>query len=654
MQPVSVFRRVLAPVFVLVLAAALFLVAWIPPVSAATLNTVASRYRFTELPIALPPGLPMHTVRPVNPLYYPIRAWISSVGAAIALNDIEGTGLPDDLCLVDTRSDSVIVTPAPGTGNRYAPFVLNPAPLPMGPAIAPMGCTPGDFNGDGLMDLLVYYWGRTPILFMHQPGVKGLSNATFVPEELVPQTPSPDGTYHGPLWNTNAVNVADFDGDGKVDVGIFNYFPDSAVLDPNGDPNVHMNHSMSHAQNAGGAHIFRQIAATGGAHPSVSFQEQPDAVPVADATGWTLGASSADLDGDLLPELYLANDFGPDHLFHNVSTPGHIKFALVRGSRGAYTPKSFVLGNDSFKGMSIDFGDLTDSGKFDMFVSNITTSWGLEESNMVWMNTAANEAAAKTALDQGIAPFNQKARETGMAWTGWGWDAKIADFDNSGYPAVVQCDGFVKGNISRWNWLQELAMSNDLMLENPSMWPKAEPGDDIAGDQTLAFYAPVGDGTFLNVSSQLGLAVPIPTRGIAVADTTGGGAQDFAVARQWGAPAFYQNDLKGKGDFLGLRLFRPAVGGDGATVGAPAYGSQVLIRMSDGRTQLAQLDGGGGHSGRRSFDIYFGLGAAGAQPVSATISWRDLNGGMHSQTMNLTSGWHDLMLTSIAKEVAPV
>jgi hypothetical protein len=27
---------------------------------------------------------------------------------------------------------------------------------------------------------------------------------------------------------------------------------------------------------------------------------------------------------------------------------------------------------------------------------------------------------------------------------------------------------------------------------------------------------------------------------------------------------------------------------------------------------------------------------------------------MHTQTMNLTSGWHDLMLTSIAKEVQPV
>ena len=36
--------------------------------------------------------------------------------------------------------------------------------------MAPMGCVPGDFNDDGRTDLLVYYWGRTPVLFMHKPG----------------------------------------------------------------------------------------------------------------------------------------------------------------------------------------------------------------------------------------------------------------------------------------------------------------------------------------------------------------------------------------------------------------------------------------------------------------------------------------------------
>jgi hypothetical protein len=77
----------------------------------------------------------------------------------------------------------------------------------------------------------------------------------------------------------------------------------------------------------------------------------------------------------------------------------------------------------------------------------------------------------------------------------------------------------------------------------------------------------------------------------------------------------------------------------------------VLITTADGQHQIAQLDGGGGHSGKRSFDVFFGLGAAGDKPVSAALSWRDLTGTVHHQTLDLTQGWHDVMLTTHAAEV---
>ncbi|MGE5829480.1 MAG: CRTAC1 family protein, partial [Micromonosporaceae bacterium] len=602
--------------------------------------------------IALPPDLPQNYVRSVNPAYEHIRAWISSVGAAIAVNDLDGKGVANDLCLVDTRSNSAIVTPAPESGQSYAPFVLNPAPrLPMGPAIAPMGCLPGDFNGDGWNDVVVYFWGRTPVLFMHRPSVSVLAATTFVPTELVPQQPGPDGTYIGQLWNTNAVAVADFDGDGHPDIGVFNYFPDTQVLDPHGRPGVQMNHSMSRAKNAGGAHVMRWKAAN--PDLSVTFEEQV-AIDPAVSTGWTLGAGSADLDGDLLPELYLANDFGQDRFFHNVSTKGHIQFALAEGRRGAFTPKSLVVGHDSFKGMSMEFGDLLGRGKFDMFVSNITTSWGLEESNMVWLNTARSQAEAGNKMNEGIAPFDDGAAETNLAWVGWGWDAKMADFDNSGVLAIVQTCGFVKGTISRWNWLQELAMTNDLLLQEPGMWPKAEVGDDIAGSQPLAFWVREDNGRYVNLSSDLGIDTDTPTRGVAIGDTNADGAQDFAVARQWGPPAFYRNRNVGRDNYIGLRLYRPVTGAATANgpIGSPAYGAQARIVTSDGHTQIAQLDGGSGHSGKRSFDIFFGLGQAGHNPVSVELTWRDLTGEVHHQTLDLAAGWHDFVLTDLAQEVS--
>ncbi len=55
-----------------------------------------------------------------------------------------------------------------------------------------------------------------------------------------------------------------------------------------------------------------------------------------DAWIYSMGAAVAlaDLDGDLLPELYYANDFGPDRLMHNRSTPGHPRFLEVKGCGG--------------------------------------------------------------------------------------------------------------------------------------------------------------------------------------------------------------------------------------------------------------------------------------------------------------------------------
>src|SRR5689334_14303388 len=274
----AVMRRLVPAFFVIVVVLGLYAAARLPTASAGDRAQIAARFKFQQLPVALPPGLPEHTVRQVNPKYELIRSWISAVGAAAAVNDLDGQGVANDLCLVDTRSDSAIVTPAPDSGQSYEPFVLDPAPLPTNAAMAPMGCTPGDFNQDGWTDLLVTYWGRTPVLFMHKPGARELSLGAFVPTELIPSASTGNGQYNGKLWNTNAVAVADFDGDGHPDIGIFNYFPDSSVLNPAGQPNVQMNHSMSRAQNGGGAHIMHWTSATTGARPSVTYVEQRDAI----------------------------------------------------------------------------------------------------------------------------------------------------------------------------------------------------------------------------------------------------------------------------------------------------------------------------------------------------------------------------------------
>jgi hypothetical protein len=623
-------------------------------------DEIAAEYKFSEQPIAMPPGYEnkqMNNVRQVNPAYYHVRSWISSVGAGIAINDLTGHGRADSMCIVDTRTNDVVVTytPTAPQADRFTPFVLDPSPLPMGDAMAPMGCTPGDYNMDGRIDLLVTFWGRTPILYLAKADAHTVEMSSYKPQELVPQV-SVDGKYHGPKWNTNAVTVGDLAGAGHPDIIIGNYFPDSDVLDPLGQQNVTLNNSLATAANGGGGHVLRWHSATEGGDPTANYVQETDAIPYKAATGWTLGLGNADLTGDMLPEIYIANDFGHDFLLHNVSTKDRIKFAVVKGDRTPTTPKSFVIGRDSFKGMGVDFADLDHNGSFDMAVSNITTAWGIEESQFLWVNRAKDPHEMQSDMNRGTAKFTQEAQELGTAWTGWGWDIKMGDFLNSGNLDVVQTTGFVKGetNNIRWAWLQELAMTNDLLLSNPATWPNVQPGDDLSGHQPLAFFARGRDqGKFVNISEQLGLAVPTPTRGVAMSDTTHTGALDMAIARQWGAPAFYSNQSPNRGDYLTLHLYRPVsdpqMGLSG--LGTPAYGATVEVTTPDGRKQVSQLDGGSGHGGKRSFDVHFGFGHY-MGPVSVNLKWRDLDGQLHEQAMQLEQGDRTLVLTSTAQEVS--
>jgi hypothetical protein len=634
----------------------LFFAAKLPSASATEVNQVASQYKFTNMPIAMPPGYhPTQTVRQVNPAYQHIRSWISSVGAGVALADVTGHGRADAMCIVDPRTNDVVVTYAPTApaADRFTPFVLNAAPLPMNSTMAPMGCVPGDYNQDGRTDFLVYYWGRTPIVFLARSTAKQPSPSAYKPTELMPEG-GYGGQYSGPDWNTNAVAVSDFDGTGHPDLFVGNYFPDSEVLNPQGIDNVQMPSSLSNAKNGGGDYIFRWLGGTSGPNPTVRYEQVQNAIPYDDSTGWTLGAATADLTGDGLPDVYVANDFGPDHLLYNESTPGNIKFGVAIGKRTPTTPKSFVLGKGSFKGMGVDFGDLSGNGKFDMMVSNITTAWGLEESNFVFMNQAANGKQMQQDLASGYAPFSQQAEQLGMAWTGWAWDLKMGDFLNSGNLDVVQTDGFVKGTIDRWNWLQEMAMTNDDLLSNPADWPLVEPGDDIAGSQCMAFYAKSPSGGYINISRQLGMCTPIPSRGVATADTLGDGRLDFAIARQYGPPAFYANESPNMGAYLGLNLYRPVAGGAPAGqglegLGSPAYGTTVQITTPKG-TQISQLDGGSGSGGKRSFEVSFGLGSYHG-PVTVHLQWHDTQGQLRQQTVTLSPGTHNLVLTNTAQEV---
>jgi hypothetical protein len=597
---------------------------------------LAERFAFTRMPLAEPPGPPREprNVRPVHPSLREISAWISSVGAAVALHDLDGDGLPNDGCLVDPRYDETIVAPVPGTGDRYAAFVLDPRPFRVDDTMAPMGCLPGDFNEDGRTDLVVTFWGRPPIAYLRRQAAPGAtpSAAAYRSVELAPAHER---------WFTNAVTSADVDADGHLDLVVGNYFRDGArILDERGTGRERLNTSLSRATNGGTNRVLLWRSARAGGEPDVHFADLSAPFDQATRFAWTLAVGAADLDGDLLPEIYFSNDFGNDRLLHNRSRPGAPGFAAALGQRGFTDPASRVLGHDSFKGMGIDFADLNGDGMLDLYVSNIAQPWSLQESHFVWMSDGRPQR-----LRAGVAPYRDRGEELGLARSGWSWDARFADFDNDGVPEAVQAVGFVRGSVNRWPELHEQAMGNDFHFSDPRAWHHVRPGDDLSGHLHNPFFVRGKDGRYEDVSALLGLGDSHVSRGIAVADVDGDGDLDYAVANQFETSYFYRNDSPRTGAALQLDLRLPAGGGDGGGASRPAIGAAATVVLADGRRLLAQVDGGSGHSGERAPLLHFGLGALPAgTPLRVELRWRDGAGYVRSGVVTVPAGRHRVLL----------
>jgi hypothetical protein len=220
---------------------------------------------------------------------------------------------------------------------------------------------------------------------------------------------------------------------------------------------------------------------------------------------------------------------------------------------------------------------------------------------------------------------------------------------------AMQAAGATKGDVNRWPELHETALGNDQVIRHPRFWQSWVPGDDVSGSDPTRFFVRGQDGRYHDVAGQIGLGEPFLSRGIAVADVDGDGRLDFVLANQWGPSFLFRNTAPDAGAFLGLNLRLPVGGGGELTVHPgrpalntptrPAVGAMARVRLPDGRVLVGLVDGGNGHSGRRSPEVHFGLGKLPPDAkVPVEVKWRGPDGQVHAWTTELVPGWHTVVL----------
>src|SRR2546422_218443 len=293
------------------------------------------------------------------------------------------------------------------------------------------------------------------------------------------------------------------------------------------------------------------------------------------STRWTLAVTAADFNDDGWPDLYLANDYGPEELYLNREGK---RFELARAG----------LSDDSKSGMAVALGDVYNRGEHDVFVTNISEKGFLFQGNNLRLNF----------LKQ-LGHFKEVA--TGVvADAGWAWGAQFGDLNNDGLLDLVVANGFISADSGRdyWYGMSKIAGAQGNIFEDAKNWPPIGSAS-LSGYERSRVLLNRGRAGFVDVAQEAGVTDLLDGRGVAMADLFNNGLLDVVVANEKGRPLLYRNTAN-PSHWVELKLV-------GTRSNRSAIGAEVTVEIGPGR-QRQVVDGGSGFCSQNDRRLHFGLG----------------------------------------------
>jgi hypothetical protein len=403
-----------------------------------------------------------------------------------------------------------------------------------------MGVAVADYDNDGLPDIYVTGYGGNALYH-------NLGGCKF--EDVTDKAGVGAGGFStGAAW-------ADYDRDGFVDLFVSRY----VHVDINNLPTFGSNEKTCH---------FKGIAVQCGPWGMVgetdllfhsrgdgTFEEVSKKAGVDDKNRYYgLGAIWGDYDNDGWPDLYVANDTGPNYLYRNKHDGTFEDISMLSGA--ALSGDGLAQGS-----MGVDWGDYVNEGWLSMFVTTF-----VEQPDTLFHNG-------------GKAGFSDVSLQAGLAkptypWVGWG--TGFVDLDNDGWPDIFVANGHVYPQ----------------MDQVPGGTPYREP---------LQLFRNKHDGTFEDVSAALAALPNASRRGAAFGDLKNDGNVDVVISNTDGPPTLLLNLTRNANHRVLFNLI-------GTKSNRSAIGTRVTITAGS-LTQFNEVRAGGSYLSQNDPRLHFGLGS---------------------------------------------